>query len=192
MRPACCSTLPSASRATTRAIVSTTTRARLLLMALIEDAGTEDSTDDARARVTLPGLRQPRVQQGLRTLPEFHVLLSPVARRVADRRTATGARCGRWVPSSAAPAIQGSRASVVICSMLRCRRSRPSQARGRGPSRCWGSTSTCARSRATATCMPCARRWRSGCSTSSGGRAGTSGRGSKTGSLTATRDCRRR
>ena len=170
----------------------TTTRARLLLMALIEDAGTEDSTDDARAHVTLPGVCQPCVQQGLRTLQEFHVATLASGSKSPDRRTATGARCGRWVPSSAAPAIQGSIVSVGICSMLRCRRSRPSQAHGRGPSRSWGSMSICARSRATATCMPCARRWRSGCSTSSGGRAGTSGRGSKTGSLIATRDYHKR
>ena len=51
----------------------------LLLMALIEDAGTEDGTGRARARVALPGLREPRVQPGARALPELHVVLAPVA-----------------------------------------------------------------------------------------------------------------
>ena len=79
----------------------------LLLMTLVEDAGTEDVAGGARARVALPGLREPRLQRASAAASATSCRTRGAGPRSAARRTATGARCGRSAPSSAAPAHPG-------------------------------------------------------------------------------------
>lgn len=125
----------------------------LMLMTLIEDAGSEDPhTVRALASRYLAFVSH-----------AFNPALGASATscrirgsgsRSRARRTATGARCGRWARWWDAPPIRGATAWPARCSMPRCPRCRASAARGPGPTRYWGSNNTCMPSRATATCRP--------------------------------------
>ena len=74
------------------------------------------------AGLALPGLRQPRLQPGLRAFPELHDLRTHAGSKTAARRTATGARCGRSAPWSAAPTTRAAGAWAATCFTPRCRR----------------------------------------------------------------------
>ena len=132
----------------------------LLLMALVEDAGTEDAQAVRALASRYLAFVNHAFNPDRRALPELHVVLPRMDRGVRlggqPRPRAVGARHRRR-PLERSGTAEPRRRS---CSTPRCRRSRSSRARAPGPTRCSASTSTCARSRATATSRRCAGRWR--------------------------------
>ena len=80
----------------------------LLLMTLVEDAGTRGRRGRPRACVALPGLREPRVPRARRTLPQLHVVRATLDRGVRlggqPRPRAVGARHRRRPLAASGPA----------------------------------------------------------------------------------------
>ena len=142
----------SPSRATTTGYCLDDNARALLLMTLLEDAGTEDPRLGARARVALPRVRQPRVRRATRgRFRNFMSYARRWTRRVRlggqPRPRAVGARHRR---SDARPIPGGSSLGGELFHAALPAAARRSPARARGRTRCSASTSTCARSRATA------------------------------------------
>ena len=143
----------------------------LLLMALMEEAGTEDR-DAVRALSTrYLAFVQPAFDPAQGRFRNFMTYGRAGPSRSA-RRTATATRSGRSAPSSGARRPGTARAWRTSCSTPRCRRRPTSPARAPGPRRCSASTSTCTPSRATAASRTCAATSRIGCSTSTRGPVG--------------------
>ena len=128
----------------------------LSLMALVEDAGTEDRGVVRALASRYLAFVSHAFNAQTRALPQLHVVLAALARGVRlrgqPRARAVGARHRRR-PLARSGQAEPRRPSVP-------RRAaggrRASRARAPGRSRCSASTSTCARSRATATCRRCA------------------------------------
>ena len=104
----------------------------LLLMALVEEAGTDDPAVGARARRALPRVRELRVRSIVRALPELHVVRARSGSSRSDPRTATAARCGRSAPSSAGPATRPAEPGRRAVPCRPAGRDRRSPARARG------------------------------------------------------------
>ena len=165
----------------------------LLLMTHLEEAGTEAPARRPHARDALPRLREPRVRRVDRAVPQLPDVRADVARRRPAPTTATAARSGRWARSSGAPPIPDGEASARGSST----RALPA-ARALTSPRAWAyallgideylrafegdSSVEAMSSRARERLIDPLPRVR----------AAPSGRGSRTGSPTATRGCRRR
>ena len=130
----------------------------LLLMTLVEDAGTEDAAARARARVALSRVRQPRVQPCTRALPQLHVATRASGPRSCGSEDSHGRAL--WALGTVVGRSARSRAAQPrrpALSRRAARDRRRSRARARGRTRCSASTSTCARSRATRVVQAAAR-----------------------------------
>ena len=155
----------------------------LLLMTMLEETRTESVRCRARARVAVPGVRQPRLRPRARSVP---LNFMDYSRRWIPEESGSEDCHGRalWALGVGRRSVvrrrhaQSLAGNLFHAALLRAARSR---ARAPGPTRCSGSTSTCARSRATAACRrssPSSPRSSSRCSEP---RPRRTGRGSRTG-----------
>ena len=143
----------------------------------------------ARARVTLSGVREPRVRPIVGTLPELSLVRAAMARAAWVGRqswpSALGARRSRGPGERSGPA-QSCRRPLSCGTAGRDHVYQPPGVGLRAARHRGVSAGVSGRQHAS---KRCARIWRPACSASFSGPARTIGRGSRTPSRTATRDC---